>query len=118
MGLVCVQFSGEPWRTVLLAVVLVLSACAAWAASRLGEDTRLQWDGMHWSCTGGVQLGGAGAMVHLDLQSLMLVRLSEGGRSAAWLWLERSNCPVRWLDLRRALHASAPRASAQALQLP
>lgn len=114
----CVQYGGEPWRTVLLAVVVLLSACAAWAASRLGEGTQLQWDGMHWSCTGGVQLGGAGVTVHLDLQSLVLVRLHENGRFAAWLWLERSSCPALWLDLRRALHAAAPRAAAEALQLP
>jgi len=119
LALWCAQFSGAPWRTALLCAALLVSACAAWAGSRMGEGAQLQWDGMHWSCTGAVQLSGAVAAVHLDFQSIMLVRLHEQGRAAGWFWLERSHCPARWLDLRRALHAAVPRAgAAEALQLP
>ena len=102
----CVQFSGVLWRTALMGVVLALAALAAWAASRLGEGVRLHWNGMHWSCEGAACRRAAGATVHLDLQSVMLVRLSQPSAPAVWLWLERSNDPQRWLDLRRALHAA------------
>lgn len=105
----CVEFSGAPWRTALLAIVLLLAAGAAWKAARLGEGVRLHWDGMHWSCDGAQRVDRAVATVHLDLQTLMLVRLCGAGRAAVWLWIERSSAPQCWLDLRRALCAAAPR---------
>ena len=101
------QFDGARWRTALLASAVLLAAEAARRAARLGEGMRLEWNGRHWSCDGAVRLGSAVATVHLDLQSLMLVRVDEVGRGAAWLWVERASFPQRWLDLRRALHASA-----------
>lgn len=114
----CIQFSGAPWRTALMGVVLAAAAHAAWVASRLGEGARLRWDGSHWSCDGAVRLGDAGVTVHLDLQSLVLVRLREPGGLAMWLWLERSSDPARWLDLRRALYAAAPSAAGQGVVQP
>ncbi|MBS0454819.1 MAG: hypothetical protein JSS14_26270 [Proteobacteria bacterium] len=114
----CVQFAGAPWRTAILASALALAARGAWAASRLGEGVQLRWDGVHWSCTGTTRLGGAGASIHLDLQSLVLVRLNAPGRPAAWLWLERANCPERWLDLRRALYARVPGGDEPVLSQP
>ena len=104
----CVQFDGERWRTALLALVLACGAFGAARASRLGEGVRLTWDGLHWSCSGSPAFEEAYALIHLDLQSLMLARLHQPGRGAAWLWLDRSAFPSRWLDLRRALHAAAP----------
>jgi toxin CptA len=106
----CLQFSGAPWRTGLLLAALLVAGIAARRAGGLGEGVQLQWDGQQWSCTGSRQLGGAAASVHLDLQSLALVRLCAPEQSAAWLWLDRDACPARWLDLRRALHASTPAA--------
>jgi hypothetical protein len=100
----CVQFNGSPLRTAVLAAVLLLAAAAARQASRLGEGAFLEWNGQHWSCRGSATLGSAAATVHLDLQSLMLVRLQEAGRRAVWFWAERNFLPARWLDLRRALH--------------
>ena len=115
----CVQFSGSAWRTALLAAVLPLSACAALAASRMGQESRLQCNVLLCPCAASAWLGPALATVHLDLQSLVLVRLLESGRAAAWFWLERASCPERWLDLRRALHAAGPHAAAaKAMQLP
>ena len=103
----CFQFEGAAWRTAWLASAVLLAGVAAAQAARLGEGARLQWNGQHWSCEGAVRLHSAVATLHLDLQSLMLVRVEEAGRGAAWLWVERASCPPRWLDLRRALHASA-----------
>lgn len=103
----CAQFDGAPWRTALLASAVLLAAVAALRAARLGEGIRIHWNGQHWSCDGAVRFDSAVATVHLDLQSLMLVRVHEAGRGAAWLWAERAAFPTRWLDLRRALHACA-----------
>ncbi|MBS0339558.1 MAG: hypothetical protein JSS56_03465 [Proteobacteria bacterium] len=114
----CAQFVGSPWRTAVLAGLSMLAARGAWAASRLGEGAQLRWDGLHWSCDGAVRLEGAGATVHLDLQSLVLVRLHKPGRPAAWLWLERASCPSHWLDLRRALHACESRGAEARVSQP
>jgi toxin CptA len=112
------QFSGAPWRTGLIVAALLLAGMAAWRAARLGEGAQLLWDGQHWTCSGSVQRAGAQAFVHLDLQSLMLVRLCAPGRGAAWLWLERGAHPSRWLDIRRALHAGRPTTSQEAAARP
>ena len=114
----CVQFSGAPWRTALMGVVLALAARAARVASRLGEGARLHWDGAHWSCDGTVRLGDAGVTVDLDLQSLVLIRLREPGGPATWFWIECMNDPGRSLDLRRALYAAAPSGAGQGLLQP
>ena len=102
----CLQFSGALWRTALLALVLPVAGLAAWRAARLGEGAELRWNGQHWSCAGSAPCSAAHVSIHLDLQTLMLVRLRESGRAAIWLWVERASLPSRWLDLRRALHAA------------
>lgn len=114
----CVQYSGAPWRTALLAGAVALAARTVWRAPRLEESLRLQWNGLHWSCDDASRPCGANAAVHLDLQSLVLVRLHGAGRPALWLWLERSSCPERWLDLRRALYANVPRTAEPVLNQP
>ncbi len=102
----CLQFSGAGWRTALLALALLVAGIAARRAAHLGEGAQLQWNGQHWSCTGSAQLSAGRVSIHLDFQSLVLVRLSEPGRRAVWLWLDRTSLTSRWLDLRRALHAT------------
>jgi toxin CptA len=102
----CLQFSGAGWRTALLVLVVLAAGLSAWRAARLGEGVELQWNGQHWSCAGSAQCAAARVSIHLDFQPLMLVRLCEPGRATTWLWLERGSMPSRWLDLRRALHAT------------
>ena len=79
---------------------------------RDGAST-LHFDGLAWSLNGAdparsVRAGRAA--VALDLQSLLLVRLTEPGRARRWIWLDQSTVPERWRDLRRALYARAPAA--------
>jgi hypothetical protein len=80
---------------------------AAWLALRAQAPGELCWDGQYWLLDGGGERGGALASIHLDLQSLMLVRLAPAGGGTQWLWLERRAAPERWRDLRRALYARA-----------
>ena len=72
----------------------------------------LHWDGQSWV----LEPGRPGAailalsdppQVLVDLQSRLWVhvRFSEGG--SAWLWLDRSLQPERWVDLRRAVYSRA-----------
>ena len=103
----CLQFEGAAWRTAVLALAVLLAGVAARRGARLGAGVQwMTWGGQHWSCKGSPCLSAARARVHLDLQSLMLVRLHEPGGAAAWLWVERDALAPRWLDVRRALHAS------------
>jgi len=103
----CLQVQGAPTQTAVLLLALLGSAFGAASAARLDNPAELRWDGQHWSTEGPRALAQAAATVHLDLQSLLLVRLRAPERPAQWLWLDRSTFPARWLDLRRALHARA-----------
>lgn len=65
----------------------------------------LHWDGQYWSLDGTSPVFTAHATVHLDFQSLLLLRLKVD-HSISWLWLDRQASPERWHDVRRALFAS------------
>ena len=92
------------WRHGLAFAALVATggwALVSWVRSPRGE---LHWDGAAW--TGPFGTGASGLEVALDLQRVLLVRWRAPG-DAHWLWLERSRCPHRWLDLRRAVYSRA-----------
>ncbi|MDM0114308.1 hypothetical protein QTI66_19295 [Variovorax sp. J22R133] len=98
--------TADAWcKPAALLGALMMAAWGAWRSVRLGEGLSLHWDGQHWSAEAGASLRAARATVHLDFQSLMLVRLAEPDRNSVWVWLERAAMPQRWLDVRRALHA-------------
>lgn len=76
----------------------------------------LHWQGDHWlwqsdddTLKSSTQLL-TGVQVVLDWQSGLLLRV-QGGH-VHWLWLERTQAPLHWMDLRRAVwghsQASAP----------
>ncbi len=94
----------------------VVTACAGWLAWRVGPMTQsgmLAWDGAAWYWEySGSRLPGQ-PLVHLDLQSGLLLRFSsDAGPAAHWLWLDRASRPGHWLALRRAVHGSVRRAVA------
>lgn len=98
------------WRHMLAAVAVILAALAARTSqsSELADnDARLRWDGQGWHWVATESERAVRPVVHQDFQSLLLVRL-QGDHAAMWMWLERSACPERWLDLRRALYAKSP----------
>ena len=92
------------WRQCVAAAALLATgawALLSWLRSPRGE---LGWDGTAWIWPSGSGTGGLD--VALDFQNVLLVR-RPGAGSAHWLWLERSRCPHRWLDLRRAVYSRA-----------
>jgi len=100
------QTDGAAWQRAVLALALLAAAVGAGRACRLGEGLRLRWDGRQWCAEDARRcLQRASVTVHLDFQSLMLVRLRAPGERAAWLWLQREADPAQWRALRRAVHA-------------
>jgi toxin CptA len=98
------QVDAPGWRQGVAATALaVIGAWAlrCWLRSPSGE---LRWDGAGW--TGPAGAAGGALVVALDLQRMLLVRW-QAPASPRWLWLERSRCPQRWLDLRRAVYSRA-----------
>jgi hypothetical protein len=98
-------------RDVALLASIGLAGAMAWQWGVHRAAGQLCFDGQYWSWSGVAFLGAARLHVALDLQSWMLVRLSEPERPRQWLWLEQRASPLRWLDLRRAVYSRAPAAS-------
>ncbi|MGJ7508010.1 hypothetical protein [Variovorax sp. GT1P44] len=111
----CAQADGFDWRHGILAVSAAVAGMAAsTGALRWADPAELGFDGQDWSLSGGVPLRSARATTALDLQSLLLVCLTEPGRSRHWIWVERQAKPESWRDLRRALYSRAPLAASTA----
>ncbi|MDM0104764.1 hypothetical protein QTH97_07460 [Variovorax sp. J22R24] len=107
----CVQAAGFDWRQGVLVLSAGVAGLAAWTGVlRYADPADLSFDGQHWSISGHAALRTARASVALDLQSLLLVRLSEPTRARRWVWVDRQAMPERWRDLRRALYSRAPSA--------
>lgn len=93
----------------------------AWWGWHRAPTGLLHWDALATSAVPGTQAGAwrwrseayqEGMFLQrvelmLDLQSRVLLRLRNPDAASSWVWLERSQDPARWDDLRRALVASA-----------
>jgi toxin CptA len=110
-GAAIFQFDPPGVRAGLLALSVLLAGGAAWRLGRRTAPGELRFDGLYWSLSGATSLNAARAEVALDLQFLLLLRLSEPQRRRHWLWLQRRSDPPRWRDLRRAVYSRAPMAS-------
>ena len=96
--------AGPAWGQAAAATALMaigIMALLSWWRSPRGD---LHWDGTAWTGPAGGALDSLD--VALDVQRALLVRW-QAAPSAGWLWLERSRCPQRWLDLRRAVYSRA-----------
>lgn len=108
---------GQAWQTgglgglVLLTggSVLLAGAIACWYLRQTPVGA-LRWDGESWYWLPASPSPGACSVplttppqVSLDLQLVLLLSLNAKGQRACWLWLEQSQLPDRWDDLRRAL---------------
>ncbi|WP_198971006.1 hypothetical protein [Xylophilus sp. ASV27] len=96
---------------VLAAGLLLATAFACLRARRRSPPGQLGWDGQHWRWEGassGPGLPEGTLSLHLDLQSLVLVRFRPARGGPLWLWLDRRALPGRWHALRCALHARVP----------
>jgi hypothetical protein len=102
-GLACAQSAGTGWREGVLLLCVIVAAFGARAGMCPPGPARLVFDGQHWSLAGGAPM--TGAAVALDFQALLLIRLTQPGGAARWVWAERRAMPGRWRDLRRALYS-------------
>ena len=100
------------WRHGSMLAALAASTVAGWFSMRAQATGVLRWDGRNWSFEGSALLSQPmvplRALVHLDLQTILLVRLRSPQGSSRWLWLARAAAPGHWQPLRRALFARAP----------
>lgn len=104
-------------------VIAALGALGYWRRSPHGL---LAWNGQVWalqaadSAQAGMSEEGAALRqapaVILDLQHTLWILVRRHGHAPLWLWLERSQCPERWGDLRRAVYSPAMQAVPTAVQ--
>lgn len=91
------------------AATLLLAGLAAYAGWRRSPAGQLLWDGQLWSLQSAAtsqDTALSSPTVALDLQWAMLLHLQDQSKKSHWLWVERTNSPARWLDLRRAVYQS------------
>ncbi len=113
-GASCYLFDSAGWRQLLLVLSVVFAGVAAGFGLRRDGAGVLHFDGLHWTLTGADPtraVHGARALVALDFQSLMLLRLTEPGRARRWIWIEQRAMPQRWRDVRRAVYSRPPSAA-------
>ena len=112
--LLCVQVTwwlqADTWGAAQLmagaaAVAALLHAWRDWRRTLLGH---IRWDGQVWSWSGPSGVAQAVVpLVTMDFQFVMLVRLDVRDHGRRWCWVARSQNPVSWRSLRRALFAGA-----------
>ena len=108
VSIACVRTPSIGWREGLLLLTAIGAGIMAWiGAIRHLASADLIFDGQHWTASGKAPIQTARASVALDLQFLLLVCLSQSGRTRRWIWLDRNAMPARWPDLRRALYSRA-----------
>jgi hypothetical protein len=113
-GASCYLFDSAGWRQLLLVLSVVFAGVAAGFGLRRDGAGVLHFDGLHWTLTSADPtraVHGARALVALDFQSLMLLRLTEPGRARRWIWVEQRAMPQRWRDVRRAVYSRPPSAA-------
>lgn len=108
----CFQADSVGARQVIGLVAVGLTACLVGLAWVYAPHGNLHWDGQYWSLDGADPVQTAQATVHLDFQSLLLLRLKVD-RSVNWLWLDHDASPMQWRAVRRALFAGATSADAK-----
>lgn len=101
----CSQADGVGVRHVIGLVAVGLTACLVGLGWERASHRSLHWDGQYWSLDGADPVRMAQATVHLDFQSLLLLRLKVD-RSVSWLWLDQDASPMHWRAVRRALFAA------------
>jgi len=89
-----------------------------WRRAPIG---RLSWDGQHWLWVSRAYPVGtplSPPQVLIDLQRVIVVRMSNPAGAALILWLEARQERQRWLDMRRAIHARPPMGGLDAADRP
>lgn len=101
------------WRFAAVCLALAAAGVSAWFGWTRQTGGVLAWDGREW------RRDGAGPELHLkvvaDFQRALLLELRAGAHATRWFWVDAAAMPERWPDLRRAVHARRPAASAVAV---
>jgi hypothetical protein len=87
-----------------LALGLVVTLGAAWAAWRAQSPSDLNWDGSRWQYADGE----GGAVVMLDLGDWLLLRFEPAQGRRRWIAASRRSAQGPWAALRAALYSSRP----------
>ncbi|APW36971.1 hypothetical protein RD110_06970 [Rhodoferax koreense] len=103
----CLGAAAMGWRQWLVLACLPLAGGAAWSSWRAMVPGELRWDGQVWLWNPGEQAEPARLELHLDLQDRLLLCLHLDSGHRLWCWLEWTNMPERWGDLRRAVYSRA-----------
>ncbi len=101
------------WASLLLAGLALLWH---WRSAPSGQ---LAWDGHSWLWVSRAYPVGtplSAPEVVIDLQRVIVVRMSNPADAALTLWLEARQEPRHWLDLRRAIYARPQGADTNAAQ--
>jgi toxin CptA len=91
------------WRQGLVGLSLCLAVVFAlheWLRTPQGT---LNWDGVGWCFSEGQGAVIGGVTVSLDLQFVLLLRLTPNKGPSFWLWAERRRQALLWVALRRAV---------------
>lgn len=101
------ELQGSDWRALILACLLVATGAGVILGTRQQAAGRLHWDGAVWGWEPDrmpTQLEAASLMVVVDLQRLIIVRMTLQRSLPVWLGVRGADFPERWLDFRRAIH--------------
>lgn len=96
------------WRVWLGLALTLLGGALAFRWRPCTSAGTLYWDGGGWSMRDVAREVGGRVTVQLDLQSALLVHWMPASGAGIWCWLDSTADPLRWLALRRALHAPGP----------
>ncbi len=94
------------WRCVAVlgaALLAPILAVRGWQRSPSGQ---LRWDGQQWHWSGFATTQACRLSLLVDLQRVVLVRLSGEDHPSVWLWLEAAPGSIHWMPLRRAIVSS------------
>jgi hypothetical protein len=90
---------------VILAICVMVVAVVSLGAWWRSETEELQWDGRRWHLSRWPDATDLRLCVVLDLQFLMLIRVTTHDGKQGWLWIESQRSTPRWLATRRAIVA-------------
>jgi len=85
------------------ALLAPLLAIRGWQKSPSGQ---LRWDGQQWHWSGFAERQACSLSLLVDLQRVVLVRLTGEDQPILWLWLEAAPGNIHWMPLRRAIVSS------------
>lgn len=94
------------WRCAAVPCAALLAASLAVRGWQRSPSGQLHWDGQQWHWSGFSTTQACRLSLLVDLQRVVLVRLSGEDHPSVWLWLEAAPGNIHWISLRRAIVSS------------